>query len=263
MSSRAIASVSINFALLNIPVKVFLAASSQSFSFNMISPKGNRVRYKCVDAVTNEEISKEETSKGYEIEKDKYVVLTDEELDSIVDKNDALQIREFIPEGQANNLLFEKFYWLVPQKGCDRVYRLFSSVLEKTKKVAVATWVTRGKDNLVIIRNNGNHIQMAQAFYANEVRSCEYNFSSGTEPSAQEIELAQNLVNKFSNKKFDHSRYTDRYAEKIRALIESKQSGQSVVLQERAANVMGLLDSLRASLNADDLTNAIEGHGKT
>lgn len=275
MAARSIATVSMTFGLMSIPTKVYLGASAENFSFNRITPDGNRVKQKLFDAVTDKEVEVSTCSSGYEVEKDKYVIIGKDELESIVEKNNSLQIQEFVDEANFRDVMMEKFYWLTPDKGAERAFRLFSEAISREGKMAIGTWTSRGKDNLVVIRASGDHLMMGQAYYTNEIRSCEYNFSPATAPGPQELELAKMLIDRFTSPKMDLSKYQDQYAERVRALIEAKRNNETMPIAPTApkAQVLDLLEQLRASLgaapqqpiaaikqpSADEVTEAIEG----
>ncbi len=251
MAARAVASVSMNFGLMAIPTKVYLGASSEGFSFNRITPDGNRTKQKIFDAVTDEEVQQKDCQKGYEVEPGKYVILTDEELESIVEKDNSLQIQEFVDEKNFSDVMIEKFYWLAPDKGAERAYRLFAEAIGREGKMAIGTWISRGKDNLVVIRAVGDQLMMAQAYYSNEIRSFAYNFSPSLVPKEQELELAKMLIDKFSSPKMDLTKYRDQYAERVRSLIDAKINNETpVVPTAPKAQVLDLLEMLKASLSA-------------
>lgn len=257
MASRSCASPTISFGLLSIPTKAFLAAASESFSLNMITPNGNRVKQKLIDAVTEEEVQRSECDRGYEYAKDQFVIFTDEELDSLAgEKSNSIELAEFASNSALDPLQVEKAYYLAPDKGAEKAYRLLVRILEKTGKVAVGKWYTRGKDNLVILVPTGKdstnkHLTMFQMYYASEVRTFEYQFSDKSEPSEAEIDMAKQLINKFSTENFDVKKYSDEFAERIRGAIDVKIADPEKEVKpgnKTIVPVMDLLTQLKASL---------------
>lgn len=252
MASRSCASPTISFGLLSIPTKAYLSAASESFSFNMITPNGNRVKQKIVDAVTEEEVQRGECLRGYEYAKDQFVTFSDEELDALAgEKANSIELAEFASDSVFNPVQVEKAYYLAPDKGAEKAYRLLVRTLERTNKVAVGKWYTRGKDHLVILVPTNGHLTMFQMYYANEIRAFEYQFTDRSEPSDQEVDMAKQLINKLSTKSFDVKKYNDEFAERARAAIEAKiadPENEVKVGSKSASTVIDLLAQLKASL---------------
>eukprot|EP00697_Spironema_sp_BW2_P014219 gnl/Spiro4/4614_TR2305_c1_g1_i2.p2 gnl/Spiro4/4614_TR2305_c1_g1~~gnl/Spiro4/4614_TR2305_c1_g1_i2.p2 ORF type:complete len:338 (+),score=36.67 gnl/Spiro4/4614_TR2305_c1_g1_i2:2784-3797(+) len=266
-AARSCGSPTISFGLLSIPTKLYLAAASESFSFNMITPLkedaegnvsgGNRVKQKLIDAVTGEEVQKGDCDRGYEYAKDQFVIFTDEELDSLAgEKANSIELVEFASDTVFDPLHVEKAYYLAPDKGAEKAYRLLVRTLEKTGKVAVGKWYSRGKDHLVILVPAGKdsaslHLTMFQMYYANEVRGFEYQFSDKSEPTEGEVEMAKMLISKLSTKNFDVKKYNDEFAERIRSAIDAKIADPEQEVKaggKSTASVVDLLALLKASL---------------
>jgi DNA end-binding protein Ku len=256
-AARSCGSPTISFGLLSIPTKLYLAAASESFSFNMITPDGNRVKQKLVDAVTDEEVQRGDCDRGFEYTKDQFVIFTDDELDSLAgEKANSIELAEFASDTVFDPLQVEKAYYLAPDKGAEKAYRLLVRTLEKTGKVAVGKWYARGKDHLVILIPTGKdsatrHLTMFQMYYANEVRGFEYQFSDKSEPTEAEVEMAKMLISKLSTKNFDVKKYNDEFAERIRTAIDAKIADpEQEVKAGGKTNVptMDLLAMLKASL---------------
>jgi DNA end-binding protein Ku len=123
----------------------------------------------------------------------------------------------------------EKTYYLVPDKGAEKSYRLLARSMERAGKVAVGKYYARGRDNLVMIEPNNGELVMYQLYYQSEVRAFEYKFSNASEPGVRELELAQKLIRKLCSKGFNPSKYYDQYAERIRTAIDAKVSGDGTV----------------------------------
>src|SRR3989304_2130269 len=169
---RATASGTVSFGLVSIPCKFYTACSSESVQFKMITPKGNKVKQKIFDAVTDEEVERNACLKGYEHVKDQFVTFTSEELEALEsERNNLIDINEFVPLASVDLLAVEKSYYLGADKGGDKGYLLLAKTLETTGKVAVGRWDARGKEQLVILRPYNGGLLLHQMFYTNEVRS--------------------------------------------------------------------------------------------
>lgn len=252
MGARSSGSAVISFSLITVPVKLYLTAASEAFSFNMITPGGSRVKQKLVDAADEtKEIDRKDCLKGYEYEKDKYITLTDEELKALEgDRSNTIDVAEFVEDVNFNPIAVEKCYYLAPDKGAERTYRLLSRALTDMKKIAVGKYYARGRDHLVALRANGDALTLFQMYYANEIRPFEYSFSSALSPTDKELELAKMLIGKFTCDKFDVTKFNDQYAERIREMIERKRSGEIIEAPKQVASApaMDLMKLLEASL---------------
>ncbi len=261
---RSVGSPTISFGLISIPTKVYLAASGERFSFNMITPTkddgkgnitgGNRVKQKLIDAVTGEDVEKGDCLSGYEYAKDQYVTFTDQDIDSLAgERSNAIELQEFVDNSAFNPVQVEKCYYLAPDKGAEKSYRLLSLTMEKSGKVAVGKWYARGKDYLVILAPTNGYLTMFQMYYANEVRAFEYQFSDKSLPSEPEIALAKKLIGQLSTKQFDVKKYNDEFAERIRAAIDVKINGGEQLAAIASApqrNIIDLMELLKASVAA-------------
>jgi len=253
MAARAVASPMLSFGLISLPTKAYVAASGDTCSFNQITPAGNRVKQKIVDVVTDKEVTRAECRKGYEYAKDQYVIFTEEEVDSLAgEKSNSIELTEFVANTHFDPLQVEKCYYLAPEKGAEKTYRLLARAMEKMDKVAIGKWYARGKDHLIMIRPTGGRLTLFQMYYSNEVRDFEYEFSQASEPGERELELAKKLINQLTSKDkdFDATKYTDEFATRVRTAVDTKISGGT--LKEIAApaqtKVMDLAALLEASL---------------
>jgi DNA end-binding protein Ku len=253
---KCIVCATISFGLVAIPVKVFTAASSEQISFNTISPKGNRVEQQYVDKVTGDVVEREECSKGYEHTKGMFALFTAEELKSLEAKrSQVMEIKEFVPLDTVDLLQVEKSYYLGPDKGGDKGYRLLSKVLEKTGQVAVATYSARGKEQLILIRPYEEGLVLHQMFYENEVRDFAevLDTCAEYEPSGAEVALAERLIQQLATPTFVPGKYKDGYAERVKAAVDEKLTGQKVVPVGDTTGggpLMDIFDALRQSLAA-------------
>jgi len=156
MAARTIGTATISFGLVSVPVNLYSSAESKSsVSFNMLHKKcGTRLKQQYVCPKDNNEVvGREDTSKGYEFAKDQYVVFTPEELKSLEEKaTSTIDVVEFVPLAQVNREYLEKVYYLGPDKGGDRAYRLLAKALQETGRAALGQYAARGQQHLVLLR---------------------------------------------------------------------------------------------------------------
>jgi DNA end-binding protein Ku len=242
--ARSAASATMSLGLLTIPIKFYVAASSENFAFNMISPEGNRVKQKLVDEVTNVEVDRDATRRGFEYQKGQYVVFTDADIENLLeeDKRNTVELTEFVPDKAFDPISIEKTYFLAPDKGAERSYRLLHAAMVKLSKMVVGRWYARGKDNLVVIRPTGEYLSLFMMFYPNEVRQFEYQFSDKNIPSEKEVTLATKLIKQLSSDTFDIKDYTDEFAARVRSAIELKTSGKEIMAISPKSNYIGPMD---------------------
>lgn len=253
MAARAIASGTISFGLVSIPVKLFTATSSEQVRFNMLhaETKG-RVKQQYVLASTGEVVDRKSMAKGYEYARGQYVVFTEEELKKLeAERSSSIDIVEFVPLGTVDLIHVEKTYYLGADKGGDKAYKLLSTAMLQTDKVAVGRWAARGKEQLVIIRPYHDGLLLHQMFYANEVRSFEeVDTTANVQFKDIERELAIKLINELSVDTFDPSKYHDEYAERVKAAVDQKIAGQEVAIvgEVPRAEIIDLFEALKQSL---------------
>jgi DNA end-binding protein Ku len=254
MPPRSIGSGAISFGLVSIPVKLFLAASSQAPSFNLLHAEcGSRIRQQRFCPTCNKVLEREELIRGYEIVKDQYVKVTDEELKALEgEASEAIEIAEFVPLAKVDPLYFERSYYLGPDKGGEKAYRLLADTMSQVGKVALAKVVMRGKENLVIVRSAQNGLMMHTMYFANEVRDfSEVPKGETAKISAGETQLAIRLIEELSNEEFEPEKYTDEYAERVLSLVNKKAEGQEISLaqpQPQRGQVIDLMAALKGSL---------------
>jgi DNA end-binding protein Ku len=254
MPAHAIGSGTISFGLVSIPVRMYTAASSASVSFNMLHAKcGSRIRQQTFCPVCNEVVERGGLVKGHEVSKDRYVRVTDEELKALEgEASKMIDIEEFVPLEKVDPVYFEKAYYLGPDKGGEKAYRLLTDAMAKSGRVAVATFVMRGKESLVLIRPSRDGLMLHTMFFADEVRSFgEIDKGEGAKIRDGEMELAQQLIDGLSNDDFKPESYEDRYRLRVLQLIESKVEGKEVTVaapEAARAEVIDLMEALKESL---------------
>jgi DNA end-binding protein Ku len=252
---HAIQSASLSFGLVNIPVRLYPATSSKSVSFHLLhKTDGSRVRQQFYCPADKKTVSRADLIKGYEVKKNEYVELSDEELKAMEEAaNRSVDILEFVPLEAIDPVYFEKTYYLGPDKGGEKSYRLFAAAMHKQNRVAIAKFVMRGKENLVLIRptSDGTRLILDVLYYADEVRNIHDIESPVAKIRDQEIGLAERLIDELSNEKWQADKYRDTYRERILELIKKKQQGEEVVIPpaaEKGAEVVDLMDALKRSL---------------
>jgi len=254
MPPRSIGSGAISFGLVSIPVKLYVAASSQAPSFNLLHAKcGTRIRQQRICPSCNAVVERDDLVKGYELAKDQYVKVTDEELKALEgEDSEAIQISEFVPLAKVDPIYFERSYYLGPDKGGEKAYRLLADTMTQVGKVALATFVLRGKENLVIVRSAQNGLMMHTMYFANEVRNFEeIPKGESAKISAAENDLAVRLIEELSNDAFEPEKYEDEYAQRVMNLVGKKAEGKEITLAQPEAprgQVIDLMAALKGSL---------------
>lgn len=250
MSARAVATGTISFGLVSIPIKVYISASSGNTSLRMINPKTNNiVKQKLVDAATGDEVERSECHRGYKVGKDQYVTFTNEELAQLrPPKSDHVELTEFVPQTQLNVLAIEKSYYLAPDRGADKAYLVLLKALQNLKTVAVGKWQARSRDNMVMLQPHDGAIIMHQMYYASELRTFD-NPCANMDVGEAELELASKLISNMVSDNFDHAKYFDGYEQQLRHAVEEKQAGQPITAASAPqTTVLNLLDALKASV---------------
>jgi DNA end-binding protein Ku len=256
--ARSIASLTISFGLVAIPVKLYSATiSSERISFNLLRQKdGSRVKQQYIAVNDGQVVERSEMVKGYEFAKDQYVMFSPEELKALEDTTThAIDIGQFVPLESVDPLYFDGTYYLAPDKGGAKPYTLLATALRKTQKAAVGRWISRGKEHIIVIRALGDGLAMHQLHFKAEVRELK---DLGLEPAAvsdPELKLAQQLIEQLAAKKFDPNEYADEHKARVEAAIQKKVDGKEVSLAEgpvaaKGGNVIDLMEALRASIDA-------------
>jgi len=254
MAARAISSGMISFGLVSIPIKIYPAASSESISFHMLHAKcGTRIRQQHYCPNCNETVDRTQQVRGYEFSKDQYVQFSDDELKSFeVEVTRIIDLVEFVPLEKVDPIYFEKAYYLGPDKGGEKAYRLLAEAMAQTAKVALAKFTMRGKENLVLIRSVQGGLMLHTLFYANEVRNFgEIEKGETAKIKEGEMELAGRLIEELSKEEFRPENYKDEYREKVLDLVNLKIEGREVraaATQVQRAQVIDLMEALKQSL---------------
>jgi len=254
MAARSIASLTVSFGLVSIPVKLYSATeSSKTISFNMLH-KGCGSRLKQQYLCLKEEIpvAREDIVKGYEFAKDQYVVFTPEELKALEEAGTQMaEITEFVPIESVDPVYFDKAYYLAPDKGGAKPYALLAKALRESDRCALGRWAARGKQYIVMIRAVDQGLVMQQLLYSEEVRSIREIEIPQTEVKDAELKLAKQLIDAQTSETFDPSQYTDEVRARVEAAVQKKVEGQEITMTQApqaGAQVIDLMEALRASL---------------
>jgi len=254
MSARPIASGTVSFGLVSIPVKLYSAGNASSaISFNLLHSKcGSRLKQQYICPKDNNEIvPREDMVKGYEFAKDRYVTFKEEELKALEEQStQSIEVVEFVPIGKVDPVYFDKTYYLGPDKGGAKAYKLLAEVMKATGRVALAKYAARGKQYLVMLRPGDNGLVMQQLLYADEVRPFSEVPIEQADVAPKELDLAKLLVEQRATDKFQPETYEDDVKKRIHAQLERKIAGQEIQVApaEPGGQIIDLMEALKASL---------------
>jgi len=264
MAARSIASLTVSFGLVAIPVKLFTATqSANTISFNMLHKKdGSRLRQQYVCQKEGVVVERDEIVKGYEFAKDQYVRFTPEEIKALEEVGThSVEISEFVPIESVDPVYYDKTYYLAPDKGAGKPYALLTEALNQSGRCAVGRWATRGKGYIVILRPIGDVLAMQQLHYAADVRPASEVEIPKTEVKPAELKLAQQLIDQQAAEGFDPTAFKDETRARIEAAIQKKvEEGTEISVTEKPpegeGKVIDLMEALRASLERSESAQA-------
>src|SRR5262245_19964641 len=254
MAPRSIASLTVSFGLVSIPVKLFSATeASHAISFNLLHKScGSRLKQQYLCVKEEVPVTREDMVKGYEFAKDQYVQFTPQELKTMEEAGTHMaEIAEFVPIASIDPVYFDKAYYIAPDKGGAKPYALFARALRESGRCAIGRWAARGKQYIVMIRPIGDALVMQQLLYAGEVRSLAEIDIQKSEVKDAELKLAQQLIEQQSSEAFDPAPYVDDVHKRIEAAVQKKVDGQEIVMLEEpetGGQVIDLMEALRARL---------------
>jgi DNA end-binding protein Ku len=250
----------ISFGLVNVPIKLYSAVSKKTVRFHQLNGEtGNRIQQKRVDPETGEEVGYESIVKGFELSRDRYVIINPDELEALdPEKSRTIDIEDFVDLADIDPVYYDHPYYLVPDKGAAKAYGLLLSAMQEAGKVAIARVVLRSKEQLVAIRpdRDGRLLMMETMIFADEVVPPDdldgLPDKSDLKASERELKMAQQLIESLASD-FEPERYHDEYREKVLELIEAKAQGEEIAVQPeapKAERVPDLMAALEASLAA-------------
>lgn len=254
MALRPLRNATISFGLVSIPVRFYTATKSEDVHFHLLHEScGTRVqrRWWCPHHETI--VEADELIRGYETSKNKYVTFTDDELETLQSgDNRALEITEFLSLEQIDPVFFEKAYFLGPGAGGDKTYKLLAEAMKRQGKVALARWISAGREHLVILRPYEKGLVLHTMYYADEVRDFDAIEQADSRVSDKEVHLAEMLIDELTEKKFNPTQYEDEYRARLLERIRAKGRGKPVVSEEpeeeKGAEVIDIMEALRRSL---------------
>jgi DNA end-binding protein Ku len=255
MAARSIASLSLSFGLVSIPVKLYAATESSSdVRFHLLAPDGSRVKQQYVSEKTGGVVERSSMSKGYEFERDKFVVFSTDELKALEDgASHVVEIMAFIPEKAVNPIFYDKAYYIAPDKRGGKPYSLLQQALAESGCCALAKWAFKGRTRIVQVRPEEDGLVFQQLLYADEVRSLGDLHIERVQVSDSELKLALQIIEQGTEDNYDPTAYEDEEKKRILAAIDEKIEGKQVVTHEpteatAGGQVIDLMDALRASL---------------
>ncbi len=253
MSARSIGTGTVSFGMVSIPIRLYSAGeSSAAVSFNLLHAKcKSRLKQQYICPRDNEIVPRDQMVKGYEFSKDQYVTFTDEELKAMGEEaQKAIEITEFVPAARVDPIYFDGAYYLGPDKGGEKAYKLLAEAMKKTGRSALAKWAARGKQYLVLIRPFNGGLIMQQLLYADEVRSFAEVPVGEAEVKEPELKLAVQLVEQIASDEFHPENYADEVRKRYLEAIQRKVEGQEVTTAPEAprAQIIDLMEALKASL---------------
>ena len=257
MAARSIASLTVSFGLVSIPVKLYSATDSRGgISFNLVHKDcGSRLRQQYICIKENVVVERADMVKGYEFAKDQYVTFTPEELKQLEEESTGtVEITEFVPDEKIDSIYYDKTYFLAPDKGGAKPYALLTEGMRQTGRCALARWAARGKQYLVQLRPAADGLVMQQLLYSDEVRPMSEIEIQKADVKDAELKLAVKLIEQISADTFNPKSYEDEVRKRIEAAVEKKIQGQEISVSPSTAEgkggqVIDLMEALRASLD--------------
>lgn len=243
----------ITFGLVYIPVTLISSVKNNDIGFNLIDKKTmSRVKYKktCVDC-GNREVKNEDVVKGYQYEKDKYVIFTDKDFEKIKTKKDKnITIQQFVNLNEVDPIYFDKAYYVNPI-GAENAYEVLLNAMEKENKAGIAKAVLGTKETLIMIRAKDGTMLVNTLFFANEVLKAPQ--IKKLKPIKKEVDLAVTLINQMTGK-FEPEKFKDEYNLKLKKAIKSKIAGNEIIEyaeKEEPSKIINLMDALKQSLKGN------------
>jgi DNA end-binding protein Ku len=256
-AARSIASLSLSFGLVSIPVKVYSATeTSNAVGFNLLHNCGSRLKQQYVCIKEGVTVERADMIKGYEFDKDRYVTFTPAELKALEESaRHTIDIVSFIPLAAVDPIYYDKTYYLAPDKRGAKPYRLLMEAMRESGRCALARWVWKGKQYVVQVRPGDDGLILQQLLYADEVRSMKELDIEKADIAKPELQLALQLIDQISEDSYDPAQYKDEEKERVLAAIDEKISGKEIVVNEpvgepAGGQIIDLTEALRASLKA-------------
>src|SRR5574341_741879 len=254
MPARPISSATVSFGLVSVPVQLYSAAeSSATVSFNLLHKKcGSRLKQQYFCQKDGEKVERDDMVKGFEFSKGQYVQFTKEELKALEEKgNNSINITEFVPLKHVDRIYLDKVYFLGPEKGGERAYKLLAAALEKTGRAALGQYASRGKQYLILVRPLDGVLVLEQLHYQDEVRSAKEVAIPEVVVKDQELKLAMQLIEQGASETFRPEAYADTVKQRVLEQIQQKVEGHEITEEPTEApqtQIIDLMEALKASL---------------
>lgn len=266
MAARSIASLSLSFGLVNIPVRLYSASeTAASVKFNLLAADGSRVKQQYISEKDQSVVARADMVKGYEVEKDKFVLFSADELAKLEEGGShVVEIVAFVPEKSVDPRYYDKAYLLAPDKRGGKPYALLMEAMRSSGKSALAKWAWKTKQYVVQVRPTDEGLVLQQLLYADEVRSFKELNIEPVSVAAPELQLALQLIDQISEPAYDPTQFKDDEKQRVLAAIDRKIAGQEVVASVHAQDepvggqVIDLMAALQASLGKK---KAVGGEG--
>ena len=252
---------SLSFGLLTIPIRLFTAARSERTALHQIHRECHtRIKQPLFCPSCNRQVDRSEVVRGFEYEKGQYALIDNDDIKKITPKSGkTMEIMAFVKEEQIDPIYFDSSYFALPDKDSEKAYLLLMKTLEDTKRVGIATVTMHQREYTVFIRPRSNGLTIHTMYFANEIRHVQGygKIDKDIKLKPQEIKLAEQLVETLSED-FKPEKYHDTFQENLKALIEAKQQGKTVVAEEKPgrAPVIDMMEALKRSLKRTDAQRA-------
>jgi len=242
----------LTFGLLSLPVRLYSAARSETVGFNQLHKTDHsRVKQQLYCALEDKPISRTDIVKGYEYEKDKYVIVEDEEIKKMAPKTaKTMEVQEFVKTAEVDPVYLESSYYMSPEEGGEKPYALLFEAMRKSGYVGVAKIAMHNREHIVILRPSERGIMLHTMYYPDEIRQVEEFRTDTSAVKPKELELAKTLIESLEAP-FEPEKYKDAYRENLMAMIEAKVQGKEIVAPKEPAHkapVIDILEALKASL---------------
>jgi DNA end-binding protein Ku len=252
---RPIASATISFGLVAIPVKLYSAAvATERIAFHWVRKSdGSRVEERYRATKDGKPVERADMAKAYEFAPGKHVVFTPDELKVLEEaSSQSLDVLEFVPLESVDPMYFAATYYLLPDKGGAKPYALLATALAEEQRCAVGKWTFRGKEHIVVVRTVQQGLALHHLHFRAELRALKDLGYEPTKVSAPEVKLARQLISHLAVQKFDANEFVDEHRARVKAAIDKKIQGKEIELETpvegRRDNVINLMDALKASL---------------
>jgi DNA end-binding protein Ku len=244
----------ISFGLVSIPIRMYPATEEKSIRFNQLHEKdGGRIKYKRVCSSDAEEVPFEEIVKGFEIEKDKYVILTDEDFDAVpVQSSRAIDIQQFVDLEEIDPMYFQKSYYLIPEETGVKAYQLLRQAMSDNGKVGIAKVAFRDKEHLAALRFAGDVFVLETMYWPDEIRAADFDeLDRDVKIRPQEVQMAESLIESLTDE-WNPEQFRDEYREALLEIVQKKAAGEEITVSEEVepTRVVDLMEALKASVEA-------------